>query len=64
MMMFKTTDGGVELHGGYMHTSDELEENSAMWNVEIDAIVFHNNPRSVVGLVPAFRRIKIIIYRK
>lgn len=45
MIMFKTTTGRVEIHGNYMHTSAELEENSTIWNnAHIDALVIHNNP--------------------
>lgn len=48
MLIFKSTNGRCELHGGYMYTSAELEEVSAMWNnAQVDAVIIYNNPRSV-----------------
>lgn len=43
MILFKSRSGQVELHGGYMSTSAELEENLTMWNEKIDAVVFYND---------------------
>lgn len=56
MILFKSMDGRVELHGSYMHTSAELEQVSTIWNTQIDAMVIYNNPRSV------FRKIQSVIF--
>lgn len=45
MIVIKTPDGRVEMHGNYMSTSAELEENSTIWNsARVDALVIINNP--------------------
>lgn len=48
MILFKTKNGKSELHGGYMYTSAELEENQTLWNAEIDALIIHKHQQSVV----------------
>lgn len=46
MLVFKDQNGRVEMHGGYMHTSAELEETSTTWNhMEIDSLILHKTPR-------------------